>query len=450
MSSGPNRNVTSRVTATTVLRPLKAVPLTDNWRGWGSESPILPLLSATLAAILIISRRPDAVLHARFWAEDGAVYYSNVYNHGLLASLTVPQAGYFQTFPLLAAQVARLVAVPQAPFVMNALALAVQVLPVGILMSRRAVTLSPDLRLRAMLALLYLVVPSAVELDATAVNAQWYLAVAALLVLLLAPPKHARGRFLDGAILLMAGLTGPFCVLLAPIAWVQRRLRGPAVVPNWEPVLLSVCAILQVASLLVISHQRFGGLVVEPRPHPALGATPALFAKLVGGRLLLGSTFGAAHGLAAPLALQWIALALGLVGLASVARWGRHELRLAVVFAAFLLAGALWSPSSPSPAWPNLASGPIDGQRYFFIPQLAVLAGLVWAAASVRRPVVRIAAATLVAVSLGVAFSGHWSYPAFVPTGFPAKAAAFERAPAGTVAVFALNPPPWVMSLTKR
>lgn len=105
----------------------------------------------------------------------------------------------------------------------------------------------------------------------------------------------------------------------------------------------------------------------------------------------------------------------------------------------------------PTPAWPILASGPGAGERYFFIPQLAVLACLVWGSTVPRISAVRVGATALIAVSVVVAISSHWSYPRFASIGFPQKAAAFERAPRGTIGVFVLNPVSfWTMTLTKH
>lgn len=411
---------------------------------------MLPLAGVLIAAGLVITRRPDAVTHAQFWAEDGPYYFANVYNHGLLTTLATPQAGYFQTFPVLAARVAEFVSLAHAPLVMNVLALAAQVLPVGLLLSRRAVTISPNVWVRALLAFVYLALPVG-EINVTAVNAQWHLAVAALIVLLLAPPQHPLGRWFDGAILLACGLTGPFCLILAPLAWVRRHRAGPASVTTWEAALLTACAVLQSAALLIVSHHPPAGVAVEPRPSPGLGATPTLIVKLVGGRLLLGAVVGQANGLRAPLALQLIAMVAAGVVLVLIARAGRDELRLAVAFGVVLFAASLLAPSAPTPAWRILASTSAATPRYYFIPQLVVLAVLVWGVAACRLPVLRLVAAGLLTVSIGLIVAGHWTYRPFASIGFPQKAAAFERAPRGTVAVFALNPLGFfTMTLTKR
>jgi hypothetical protein len=418
----------------------------------GLATAAVPFAGMLVAVGLVISRRPDAVTHAQFWAEDGKLYYANVYNHGLLRTLLVPQSGYFQTLPVLAAALSRLVSLAQAPLVMNVIGIFVQALPVGLLLSSRAAPIAADIRVRVLLAALYIGLPHAAEIDANAVNAQWHLAVAAVIVLMLSAPARRWGRALDGAILLASGLTGPFCLILAPLAWLQRRRRGPAVVPTWEVALLVACAALQAAALLVISkHPPAGYNAALPANH-GLAAVPALFAKLVGGRVLLGPIIGQSSGLTAPLGVLWPATVLGLTALLLLAWRGPAELRIFIAFAAILLALALLRPDSSLPLWPALAVGPEAAGRYFFIPQLAVLAALVWLAVEPRLPALRIGAAVLLTASLVLTFPSGWRYPSLRPTGFRQAAAVFAAAPVGTTLTFPLNPGTgiWRMTLTKR
>ena len=49
------------------------------------------------AVALIILRRPDAILNPQFWAEDGVLWYANAYNLGIVRSLLMTDAGYYQT-----------------------------------------------------------------------------------------------------------------------------------------------------------------------------------------------------------------------------------------------------------------------------------------------------------------------------------------------------------------
>ena len=88
-----------------------------------------------LACAVIVSRRPDAIFHAQFYAEDGHVWFADAYNLGWWHALFRAQDGYFQTLPRLAAALALLAPLSLAPLVLNIAAVAVEALPVNILLS---------------------------------------------------------------------------------------------------------------------------------------------------------------------------------------------------------------------------------------------------------------------------------------------------------------------------
>jgi len=56
-----------------------------------------------LVVIALFSRSPSLFTHAQFYAEDGTIWFAQAYNLGWLHSLTLPQAGYLNTMPRLAA-----------------------------------------------------------------------------------------------------------------------------------------------------------------------------------------------------------------------------------------------------------------------------------------------------------------------------------------------------------
>jgi hypothetical protein len=417
-----------------------------------SRTAVVPVLFGFLLGVLVLfSRRPDTVLHAQFWAEDGRIYYSDVYNLGIERTIFKPQAGYFQTFPVLVAWLARLVALRDAPYVTDWSALLVQALPVALLCSRRAASISPDIRVRALIAFVYLIIPNETELDATAVNQQWSLVVSALIVLMFDPPARRGWRVVDGAILIASGLTGPFAPVLAVLAWIRRRVRGADAVPLPSAILLSACAVVQLAAVLYISHHVSGvpGVTIEGRTSPQLGATTSLFARLVGGRVLVGTVAGEANGMRAPLLLDWAAIVAALVTLTAVVRARRVELLMMIMLGAAVLGGALLDPTVPSPAWPILAALPPNVQRYFFLGEAAVVIMLIWIAIDGRWPLLRIAAAAAV-VSAMVFAIGHWTYQSPGHSPFASEAAAFQRAPRGTVSTLVINPHGWSMTLKKQ
>ena len=421
--------------------------------GWAREfvaAPAVPLLGMLFAAVLVVSRRPDAVTHAQFWGEDGKFYFANVYTHGVLRTLLVPIAGYLQEFPVLAAGAAQPFPLGSAPLVMNVLAIGAQVLPVGLLLSRRAETLSPNLAVRALLAALYIGIPGQSEIDANAVNAQWHLAVSAALVLMLAPPKRRYARAADGAILALSGMTGPFCVLLAPLAVLLRRARGRDVVPAWMPVLLGACAAAQVASILYLSHHLPSGFVATARPAAHVHPTPQLFWRIVGGRVFLAPIIGDRAAIAFGYGVMVVVVgAAGLLAAAYAARKGPPELRLFLALAAGVLTLALLNPMGGR--WEGLADMSVT-TRYFALPEFAVLASLVWYLGRGRPPVLRLLAAAAVLATFLVGMPREWNYQAYQSTNFAALAARFEQAPAGTRMVLPENPASnaWRMVLVKR
>jgi hypothetical protein len=245
-----------------------------------------------LAALLIISRRPDAVTHARFWAEDGNLFYADVYNRGLLATLAVPQSGYFQELPTLAAGLARLVPLALAPLLTNSIAIAVRVLPVGLLLSRRAQTISPDIAVRALLATLYIALPGTFESNANIDNALWYLAVAAVIVLMLRPPVRRPARVLDVTILVLCGLTGVFSIALTPLAFAYRRWRGSAAVSRLTLAILTACAAVQLLALLVLQYHLPGGFGARQRVSVPLHPTATGLFQILGLRVIAEPLLG--------------------------------------------------------------------------------------------------------------------------------------------------------------
>jgi hypothetical protein len=60
------------------------------------------------ACAIVISRRPDAIFHAQFFAEDGAIWYATAYDYGWWRVLFSPYQGYIHLVPRLTAALALL------------------------------------------------------------------------------------------------------------------------------------------------------------------------------------------------------------------------------------------------------------------------------------------------------------------------------------------------------
>lgn len=181
---------------------------------------------AWLAAVLaIVLRAPALWSHPRFWAEEGAIYFAAAFNQPWYESLFAPQVGYYSLFANGAALVAaRLAPLEYAPFVTLGAALAVQALPVALILSSRApLWRSWPSALAGVVIVIF--TPISSELWLNTINSQFYLALCVFLVLLEEEPPTSLGRYrAHRVVLLVAGLTGAVSCFLTPLFAVRYML----------------------------------------------------------------------------------------------------------------------------------------------------------------------------------------------------------------------------------
>ena len=401
-----------------------------------------------VALAILISRRPDAFFKAQFWAEDGVVWYSDAYNAGIIHSLFLPHAGYFQTISRLTASIAQFFPLAYAPFIFNLTAIVIEILPVQLIISSRFSRLIPSFSTRLFLALLYLALPNSFELHANITNAHWHLAIVACMVVLATPSRYSLWRVLDIGVTLLSALSGPFSLLLAPIAamlWWLRRGK-------WLFVLL-----LCLSTGAVVQGTAVSLTAITARSQTPLGATPELFAKIVGGQVFLAALIGQkGYAWVRSDSLSYTLLAV-LVASAGIAaffyclRYAPLELGLFSTFAALVLGVSLLSPvgCGTTPAWQCLWIPGVSG-RYWFIPMLAFVIILTWLLHE-GNPLLlrRTAVAALLTMLIGIALD--WKYPVFADLDFGSHSSKFAAVSEGTTVQIPINPPPgWFMELTKH
>jgi hypothetical protein len=397
-----------------------------------------------VACLVLISRRPEAMLHAQFYAEDGHVWFADAYNLGWWSALFRPQDGYFQTFSRLGGALALLAPIARAPLVLNVFALLAQALPVNLLMSVRSEGWG-SLRFRALLSAAYLVLPDCGETGFGITESQWLLALSVFLLLVARAPRGVAGRIFDWTLILLSGLSGPFCIFLLPIAvFVALRRREQR---RWAPVgLLAACAIVQAYSLLVID--RYG------RAHYPLGASPDLFVRILSGNVFLGAVLGYTRLGYAPGAGMFIFLlcvAAAGSAIAAVCFFGANlEMRLFTAFSAMLYAASLLFPVVRPPhgytVWDVLEE--TRGAHYWFIPSLAFAWSLVWIVQQAKPAAKAVSILFLFAMGLGIV--QNWELPPFQDFHYADFARSFESAPAGTVMTVPENPNGWSLKLIKH
>lgn len=420
--------------------------------------PAVGLFLASAAAIA--ARRPDVFSVPQFWAEDGFEWYARAYNEPGVANLIAPYGGYLQLFPRIAGWLSQAVPFAQAPLLMAVLALAVQAIAPVFLLTDRFAGAVPSRAVRWVLAILVIAVPNLMEVHANVTNGQVHLAFLAFLILVAEPVESRAWRAFDAFFLVLSGLSGPFCLLLLPVAalaWWHRRDR-------WSFVRLccvGVPAIVQIALLAPrstppsVPTSRGFAIRAPLTPH---GATPGNLLRIFGGQIVVGGLAGwhAYVGLHTGLfaAHPWLPALIGLAGLAFLARvaWvtDSFALRLLLLYATLHMAAGLASPIiiGDRPLWEMLAF-PGAGQRYWYTMTLAFLATLVWSVAADPRISMRAVAALLLAVLVLVGMRGDWRLPPRQDLDFAAQADLLARSPAGKVVHIPIPPAPMEMVLVR-
>jgi hypothetical protein len=409
------------------------------------------VLHATIfitAFVVLVSRRPDVILNAQFYAEDGAFWYVDAYRFGLHC-LLMPAGGYLNTLSHLIALLTLLFPFAVAPLVMNICAILVQILPVHIFLSSRFDAIPFNTRLLG--SFLYLALPNSFEIHATTTNIQWHLALAGCLVLLGRQDSRWGWRVFDFLVLMFLVLDGPLGILLIPIAAILRWIRNDARY-NLALVALIPGAVLQGVFLLMTNS----------RPTAPNGATFGRLASIVGGQVFFSSVLGVRTSiqlyyythLHSLFLVQVIALAVGVAFVIYALRYGPMELKLFHLFAVAVLGSALSHPlanyDGDMTQWQQMQV-PGCGNRYYFFPMLAFLATIIWMLvnSAPKTKVPRYLALSILLL-LPVGICRDWRYKPFKDLHFQEHAAEFERAAPGTQFTIPINPFLWTMQLTKR
>ena len=416
---------------------------------WLSRGPVFHLLVVVTGFIIIFSRRPDAILNAQFWAEDGQRWYADAYHFGLRCLLIPDElGGYYHSVSRLSALTALIFPFSLAPLAMNLFAVAIQILPASIFLSSRFSNIA--LWKRSVAAFVYFALPNTYEVNANTTTIQWHLGLLACMLLLAPSTRSWKWHVFDGLILVLISLDSPVGVVLLPIAAVvcwMRRTRGSAI----SLALLLPGAMIQGLTVL-FSHAR---------PVAENGANWHRLVRILGGQIFLSPLLGNMtllhmtwrHFPNYVFARESIAFAIGLAVIFYALRCAPAEVKLFVLFGFAVLSLSLAHPIpglAHQPQWELLAF-PGHGNRYYFLPSISFLVALAWIASSHSRIPRRIAALLLLILPMGIV--RDWRYPDFADLHFQDYASRFEAAPPGTKISIPLNPinaAHWTMELTKH
>lgn len=194
------------------------------------------------------ARLPELLIEPRFWAEEGASYFSYAYNHNWLVNLFSPQYGYNTLYNSIVTSLAAVVPLEYAPAVTTYLAFIVQ-LSVSTAAIWWDIPLLDSLTKKFVIAL-FIQILAYPRIWTTTIGVQYWLCVLSLLILLYNHNAKDRKIFvLQNCLLTMNGLTGILSCILIP-AFVLKSVTTKSRRVMTHTAILILCSFVQVAVFL--------------------------------------------------------------------------------------------------------------------------------------------------------------------------------------------------------
>lgn len=317
-----------------------------------------PALWVALAGVMLFLRVPDWFVRPRLWAEDGNQFFLAAHRDGASA-LLLPFAGYLHLVPRLIAWLGERVDPCLIPAVYVYSSFAFTLFVVARVFSSRL-----DLPGKPLIALAIVAVPHTNEVYLNLADLQWIAALSLVLTLLLRDPGDALDWVGDLVVLFLAGLTGPFSVLLLPFFVFRALCRSTRA--SWVILLLALSTAL-VQGWLIYSNP-----LVMPPDFPRGPFELRNLAAVLSSRVLL-ALFGAQCW--AYRVSRAFVLVAGAVGFAAIARLAFLKDGFRKERVCMLLIGLAIVVSSVARIRDDLWDyrDMINGDRYFYIPRILAI-----------------------------------------------------------------------------
>ncbi|EPQ1034068.1 Uncharacterised protein [Enterobacter hormaechei] len=402
--------------------------------------------------LVFVFRRPEIITNAQFWAEDGAIWYHQANTIGPLNSLILPQQGYYQTISKLVASLSLAVPVYYAPLLYNVIGISIRCFMVMFLLSNRLSMYS--LPSRVLIALFVVLMPHLEEVHANITNTHWYLSMWLFMVLIANKPASRIDKTHDIFVLVIAGLSGPFIVFMAPVLALKmianasgknifiKTINAIKSVDWFAFVFIALC----VVQLLTIAMS-----FNESRNHTELGATFQLFINILSTRVFAGFalsdsgiqmlwTMDKANDVIVIISCCLLVLAL------YKAKWRAWAI---VIYPFTMLFLALAKPmiSQTIPQWHGFEFT-AAGQRYFVITSIFWFAIILLAFSRLGNAMKYVGYACAAMVLIKVAVYDFRIEP-LPDAGWSEQVEKYNSSAKGEPVRMSINPPGWVMEVIK-
>jgi hypothetical protein len=402
-----------------------------------------------VALVLTVWRAPQYLVAPSFWAEEGALYFVGAWNGGVLNGLVHRPTGYLNLWANLATSLAAwlvsigAITMTSAPRVTAVAALVAQLAPIALVATATSPVWGGPIR-RTVAVAIVLVGARTGGMWLNTINSQYFLALAAVVVLL-EPAEIGRARsWTYAGVVALAGLSGPVASFTAPLLlakgwWTRSR---PALL---VAIVATLCTLIQVAAIAAGGADTLGVR--------AQGLSALVFALLVWTRTVVLPVFGPSAALrfvghfdpsaSSLLVSTWLLVTLALL-VATLALGAPREARWLGASYVLVSIGSFAGAVGDVRAFLGNYEG---GARYAFVPGVLLLWLLL---ANVRRDrrVQSLVCAALLVVGLATSAttwreSVRWreSWPVWA-----AEVEAWRRDPRTPLRIW---PKPWTMQLAR-
>jgi hypothetical protein len=325
------------------------------------------------------------------------------------------------------------------------------VLPIFILWSDKSLLKSIGESKKLILTLLILLMPGIGEIFGIFTNSIWYLAIASILVLIRTDIQSVKKwRYFDYALLLVAGLTGPFCGALAiAAAFLLIKIPKRSRIITIKAIIVTICTLVQLGVYLNAPNQRTDSIVHQRHAIIQHYNKPI---EITGMRFFMLPILGE-HAMTRDLEVSPQSYALGIIVLLiTVAAFIKSslEVRALILFCAVLYAISFLRAQTVSilQFWDILQFNDFGG-RYFFVPMFGWIVALL-SLTNLQSKTLGKFAASIIALYL-IFFPFSFGISKLKDTNFQNEAKAFKVLPKGDKYCFHVNPDStWNTCLKKK
>jgi len=369
-----NKPLDSRKRAQPVPAARALVLLGTRWQFYGTAAALF---------VLLFLRRPDALLNAQLWAEDGAVFLREQLIYGFWRTALVPYPDYLLLVPRLIATLGSLLPAAWVPLAFNSIALLIAAIccSLFVLPAYRKI-LQSDLQ-RFLVCVLIACVPYADEISANIANIQFYLVIAAILIVFREPVSGSPPTRMQAILIGLAGAviacSSALSIIVLPFL-IWKLLRSPSTDRIWAGMMTAGCTI-QLATILINHVNSTTRVWNEILTSTVISFVYRVVLCQVGGMRLAG--WIAAHGSRGIVLSALVGVAIWLTWLqySSGART-RRALWVSLYLMAASLGIAMAGRESLRKEFLSLAYPGTRSERYFFLPACLLI---LLVALSIRR-----------------------------------------------------------------